>query len=115
MERQRTRDFESDQNGGCHGLCGLPAPARGLRAYDRAHLLSPAGPSMAAAKLRLAELRPLSAISRAQALPDLLGRKARGRAALGHGRPFGPDQAGRVAFGGRPLPIALTPPVPPAF
>src|SRR5882724_11606078 len=67
-----------------------------LRADHRANPVPSPRPPMAAADLRLAELRSVPEISRVAALPGLLGREARRAAALGDGRPLPADQAGRA-------------------
>src|SRR5215470_10010027 len=100
-------------NGGWHGLAGwgcfrrLPETSAGLWSDDGANPLSDAGSPVAAADLRLAELRSVSEIPGAAGLSRLLAGKARGAAVLGDGRAFAADQAGRVAGGERGLPSAL--------
>src|SRR5665213_875718 len=91
-------------NGGWHGLAGwgfrgFPETGAGLRADDGANSLSDAGPSVAAANLRLAELRPVPEFPGAEGFPLLLAGKARGTALRGHSRAFQADQAGRTARG----------------
>ena len=81
---------------GTAGFERLQTATRGLRTDHRANPVSPPRPSVAAADLRLAELRSVPEISRAAALPGLLGREARRAAALGDGRTLPADQAGRA-------------------
>src|SRR5262245_31437694 len=99
-------------NGGWHGLAGwgcfrrLPETSAGLRSDDGADSVSDAGSSVAAANIRLAELRSVSEISGAAGFPRVLAGKARRAAVLGHGSAFAADQAGRVARGERRVPAA---------
>src|SRR5262249_59198171 len=69
------------------GLQGLPPPARRLWSDHGANPLPTSRPSLSAADLRLAGLRPLPEISAAQPLSSVLAGDARGTAALGHRRP----------------------------
>src|SRR5215470_1541484 len=86
-------------NGGWHGLAGwscfrrLPETSAGLRSDDGADSLSDAGSSVAAADLRLAELRSVSEISGAAGFPRVLAGKARGPALFGPRRALQADQA----------------------
>src|SRR5689334_21561993 len=90
-------------NGGWHGLAGwgcfrrLPETGAGLRSDDGADSLSDAGSPVAAADIRLAELRSLSKISCAARLSRVLAGKARRTAVLRHRRAFAADQASRAA------------------
>src|SRR5262245_44166913 len=96
-----------------HGLAGwgcfrrLPETSAGLRSDDGADSLSDAGSPVAAADLRLAELRSVSEIPRAAGFPRVLAGKARGTAVLRHGSAFAADQAGRAAGGEWGFPAAL--------
>src|SRR6202521_1721699 len=68
-------------NGGWHGLAGwgfrgFPVAGAGLRADDGANSVSHAGSPLAAANLRLAELRSVSEISGAEGFPLVLGEVA---------------------------------------
>src|SRR6202012_4373184 len=99
-------------NGGWHGLAGwcfrrLPETSAGLRADDGGNSLPDAGSSLAAANLRLAELRSVPEISGAAGFPRLLAGETRGAALGGPRRAFQADQAGRTARGGRRIPVAL--------
>src|ERR1044072_173818 len=67
-----------------------------LRADNRPDPVPDARSSVAAANVRLAELRPVPEISRAATVSRLLDREARGAAAFGAGRALPVDQAGRV-------------------
>src|SRR5882724_9320804 len=89
-------------NGGWHGLAGwsfrgFSEAGAGLRPDDGANSVSHAGSSIVAANLRLAELRSVPEISRAEGFPQLLGKIAGGTAVLRDGGPFQADQAGRAA------------------
>src|ERR1043166_3911708 len=89
-------------NGGWHGLAGwgfrgLSETGAGLRADDGANSLPHAGSSLAAANLCLAELRPVSEISRIARFPRVLGKVAGRPAVLRHGGAFKADQAGGAA------------------
>src|SRR4051812_24893232 len=107
-------------NGGKHELAGwgfegwgsfrgLSETGAGLRADDGANSLSDAGSSLAAAKLRLAELRSLPEFSSAARFPRLLG-EITGRAAVrGHSRAFQAGQARRTARHRWCVPAALDP------
>src|SRR6266508_2071400 len=81
-----------------HGLAGcccfrrFPEAGAGLRADDGANSVSDAGSSLAAADIRLAELRSVSEVSRAQGFPRLLAGRARGSAVLRHRGAFQADQ-----------------------
>src|SRR5882757_10828228 len=103
-------------NGGWHGLAGwgcfrrFPETGAGLRADDGANSLSVAGSSLAAADLRLAELRSVSEISRAQGLFGVLAGEARWPLVFGHGGAFQADQAGRAARRGWRVQAALSGP-----
>src|SRR6476646_10914982 len=101
-------------NGGWHGVAGwgcfrrFPEAGAGLRADDGGNPLPDAGSSLAAADLRLAELRSVSEIPRAERLPGLLAGKARRPALFRHRGAFQADQAGRTARRGRRLQAALS-------
>src|SRR5207247_1449722 len=75
----------------------LPETSAGLRSDDGADSLSDAGSPVAAADLRLAELRYVPEIPGAAGFPRLLAGKARGTAVLRHRGAFAADQAGRIA------------------
>src|SRR5215510_9420918 len=100
-------------NGGWHGLAGwgcfrrLPEASAGLRSDDGADSVSDAGSPVAAADLRLAELRSVPEIPGAAGLSRFLAGKARGTAVLRHGRAFAADQARRTARGERGVSVAL--------
>src|SRR6266853_3487578 len=99
-------------NGGWHGLAGwgfrgLSETGAGLRADDGANSVSDAGSSLAAADLRLAELRSVSEIPGVAGLPRVLAAEARGPALFGDGRALQADQAGGAACGRRRVPAAL--------
>src|ERR1043166_9712729 len=99
-------------NGGWHGLAGwgfrgFSETGAGLRADDGANSLPHAGSSLAAANLRLAELRPVSEISGAARFPRVLGKIAGRTAVRGHGREFEADQAGGAPRRRRRVPAAL--------
>src|SRR5689334_9514748 len=85
----------------------LPEAGLGLWPDHRANPVPPSGPSVAPANLRLAGLRPVSGLSRAEWLFEVLGKEDRGRAAFGDGRSFAADQASRNQAGRRRLPAAL--------
>src|ERR1700722_9333068 len=100
-------------NGGWHGLAGwcfrrLPATGAGLWADDGGNSLSDAGSSIAAANLRLAELRSVSEIPGAAGFPRLLGAETRGTASFGPRRAFQTDQDRRTARRRRRVPVALS-------
>src|SRR3954464_3456063 len=102
------------RNGGWHefaGCCcfrGLSETGAGLRADNGANPLPDAGPSLAAADLCLAELRPVSKIPCSAGFPFLLAGEA-GRAALcSHGGAFQVDQASRATRRRRCIPAALS-------
>src|SRR5437868_2531672 len=102
-------------NGGWHGLAGwgfrrFPETGAGLRADDGANSLPHAGSPLAAANLRLAELRPVSEIPGAARFPGVLGKIAGRPAVLRHRGAFKADQAGGAAHRRRRVPAALTPP-----
>src|SRR4029078_13534157 len=85
-------------NGGGDGLAGwgfrgFSETGAGLRADDGANSLPHAGSSLAAANLRLAELRSVSEISGAAGLPGVLGKIAGWPAVLRHRGAFEVDQA----------------------
>src|SRR5215813_10200601 len=100
-------------NGGWHGLAGwgcfrrLPETSAGLRSDDGADSVSDAGSPVAAADLRLAELRSFSEIPGAAGFPRFLAGKAGGTAVLRHRGAFAADQAGRAAGGEWGFPAAL--------
>src|ERR1700730_18033898 len=101
-------------NGGWHGLAGwcfrrLPEAGAGLWADDGGNSLPDAGSSLAAANIRLAELRSVSEIPGAAGFPRLLGAKTRGTALFGPRRAFQSDQAGRTSRGRRRVSVALIP------
>src|SRR3982074_882790 len=100
-------------NGGWHGLAGwgfrgFPEAGAGLWADDGANSVSHAGSSLAAANLRLAELRSVPEISGAEGLSRLLGGKAGGPVVPRHGAAFQADQAGRTARRRRRVKAALS-------
>src|ERR1041385_917070 len=102
-------------NGGWHGLAGwgfrgFSETGAGLRADDAANPLPHAGSSLAAANLRLAELRSVSEIPGAARFPRLLGKIPRRPAVLRHRGALKADQAGRAARRRRRVPAALIPP-----
>src|SRR5258708_13704413 len=72
------------------GFQGLPPPARGLWSDHRANPLSASRSSLSAADLRLAGLRPLPEISRAQPVSRLLARAAPPPAAFAPAPPSPP-------------------------
>src|SRR3984957_5692523 len=97
---------------GWHGLAGwcfrrLPATGAGLWADDGGNSLPDAGSSIAAANLRLAELRSVSEIPGAAGFPRLLGAETRATASFGPRRAFQTDQARRAARRQRRVPVAL--------
>src|ERR1700738_4561864 len=99
-------------NGGKHGLAGwgfrgFPEAGAGLRADDGADFISDAGSPLAAANLRLAELRSVSEFSGAEGFSLLLGGKARRPAVRCHRRAFQADQAGPTARRRWRVPAAL--------
>src|SRR5580700_151313 len=100
-------------NGGWHGLAGwgfrgFPEAGAGLRADDGANSVSHAGSPLAAANLRLAELRSVSEISCPEGFPLVLGEVAGRTLVLGDGGAFQADQAGRTARRRRRVSAALT-------
>src|SRR5215831_19464633 len=90
-------------NGGGHGFAGwrcfrqLPETGVGLRTDDGRDSLSDAGSSLAAADLRLAELRSVSEISGAAGFSHVLAGEARRPLVQGDGGTLEADQAGRTA------------------
>src|SRR5450631_1226982 len=99
-------------NGGWHGLAGwgfrgFPEAGVGLWADDGADFISDAGSPLAAANLRLAELRSVSEISGVEGFPQLLGKVAGGTVVLRDGRALQADQARRTARRRRRVPAAL--------
>src|SRR5450755_4267560 len=99
-------------NGGKHGLAGwgfrgFPEAGAGLWADDGADFVSDAGSPLAAANLRLAELRPVSEISGVEGFSQLLGKVAGGTVVLGDSRALQADQACRTARRRRRVPAAL--------
>src|SRR5262249_39318574 len=89
------------------GIQGLPPPARRLWSDHGSNPLPTSRSSLSAADLRLAGLRPLPAISRAQPLSRLLVGAARGTVALSQGGESPPDRAGRNPLHQRQIPSAL--------
>ena len=71
-------------------------------------VLSPSGSALAAANLRLAGLRYVSALSGVKRLPRVLGKIARGSAVRSHRRAFETHKARRTARRRRRVPVALT-------
>src|SRR5579859_3875919 len=69
-----------------------------MAADHRRDSLPPAGPSRAAAKLRLAGTRPASRISRAEKIPRFLGKEDRGEALFGEDLPRRRDRRGGCAI-----------------
>src|SRR5215475_5568633 len=102
-------------NGGWHGVAGwgcfrgFSEAGKGLRADDGADSLPHAGPSLAAADLCLAELRPVPEIPGAAGLFALLAGEAGRPAVLGYRSAFQADQARRTARRRRRVPFALMP------
>src|SRR5258705_8433610 len=101
-------------NGGWHGLAGwcfrgFPETGAGLRADDGANSVSDAGSSLAAANLRLAELRSVSEFPGVEGLSFVLASEARRAAVCRHRRAFQADQACRTARRRRRVPAALGP------
>src|SRR5882724_11085220 len=100
-------------NGGRHGLAGwgcfrrLPEASAGLRSDDGANPVSVAGSPVAAADIRLAELRYVPEIPGAAGFSRFLAGKARGTAVLRHRGAFAADQAGRIACRERGVSVAL--------
>src|SRR5450432_645647 len=99
-------------NGGWHGVAGwgfrgFPEAGAGLWADDGADSLSDAGSPLAAANVRLAELRSVSEISGAEGFSVFLGEGTGRTAVLGDGSPFQADQARRIARRRRRVPAAL--------
>src|ERR1700709_1297718 len=105
-------------NGGWHGLAGwgfegrrslegLSQAGPGLRSDNGGNRLSPPGPSLVAANLRLAGLRSVPEFPGAEGFPQLLGAQARRPAVRRHRRAFQADQAGRTARRRRRVPAAL--------
>src|SRR5204863_3621759 len=100
-------------NGGWHGLAGwgcfrrFPEASAGLRSDDGANSLSNARSSVAAADIRLAELRHVSEIPGAAGFPRFLAGKARGAAVLCHRGAFAADQAGGASRRERSVSAAL--------
>src|SRR6202046_5403764 len=94
---------------GWHCLAGwrfrrLPETGAGLWADDGGNSLPDAGSSLAAANIRLAELRSVSEIPGATGFPRLLAAKTRGTALFGPRRTFQADQACRTARRRRRVP-----------
>src|ERR1700730_17366645 len=99
-------------NGGWHGLAGwgfrgFPETGAGLWADDGANSVSNAGSSLAAANLRLAELRFIPEISGVEGLSHLLGKIARRSAVRRHRGAFQAGQARRTSCRRRRIPAAL--------
>src|ERR1700761_5594215 len=99
--------------GGQHDVAGwgrfrrLPETGAWIWADHGRDPLPYAGSSLAAADLRLAELRSVSEISGAEGFPEVLGREA-GRAAVqGDSGAFQADQAGGASRRRRRVPVAL--------
>src|SRR5260370_36624979 len=86
---------------------GLQTSTARIRFDYGANPLPAARPSVPAADLRLAGLRSLSEISRAQSVPYILARNPRGAAALGHRRAFAAHQTRRDPIGERRIRLAL--------
>src|SRR5258707_652164 len=104
----------ASDNGGRHGVAGwgcfrrFPGKGAWVRGDDGAKSVSEGGASFAATDLRLAELRSVPEIPRAQGLFGVLAGKARWPAVLRHGGAFQADQAGRTARRGRRVQAALS-------
>src|SRR5689334_17965894 len=99
-------------NGGWHGVAGwsfrgFSETGAGLRADDGADSLPHAGSSLAAANLRLAELRSVSEIPGAARFPCVLGKIPGRPAVLRHRGAFEADQARGAARRRRRVPAAL--------
>src|ERR1700738_1626583 len=99
-------------NGGWHGLAGwcfrrLPETGAGLRADDGANSVPDARSSLAAANLRLAELRSVSEFSGTEGLSVVLAAEAGRTAVRRHRRALQADQAGRTARHRWRVPAAL--------
>src|SRR5207302_2492554 len=77
--------------------------------YHRPYLLPAPRPPMAAADLRLAAIRRLAGISGAAEIPRFLAGEPRRAVALGDGRAFPADPAGRDPRHRRRVPAALRP------
>src|SRR5579863_5858334 len=97
---------------GWHGLAGwrfrrLPETSAGLWADDGGNSLPDAGSSIAAANIRLAELRSVSEIPGVAGFPRLLAAETRGAALFGPGCALQADQARRTARRRRRVPAAL--------
>src|ERR1700722_12978475 len=100
-------------NGGWHGLAGwgfrgFSETGAWLRADDGGNSLSAARSSVAAADLRLAELRYVSEFSGAEGFSVLLAAEARRSALCRHRGALQADQARRAARRRRRIPAALT-------
>src|SRR6478752_3109273 len=95
------------KNGARNGFRRFPQPGPWLRPDDRAHSVSASRSSLAAAILRLAELRSLSRISRTAPLSGFLAGEAGGAAAFGASGALQADQAGRTQADRRGIPAAL--------
>src|ERR1700682_5724136 len=100
--RSAATSWMRSSNGGkqslaCWGFRGFPEAGAGLWADDGADFISDAGSPLAAADLRLAELRSVSEFSGAEGFSLLLGGKARRPVVRCHRRAFQVDQARRAA------------------
>src|SRR5581483_7459681 len=95
-------------NGGFeNGLEGLPTSVERLRVDHRADSLPSPRPPVAAANLRLAELRSVSEFPGVAALSRLLDRENRGTSTFGDSRALAADQTGRATVGERRVSAAL--------
>src|SRR6266566_6792116 len=80
-------------------LARFSEAGKGVRPNHRAHPVPAPGPSLAAANLRLAELRPLPRFPGTARFFGILAEIARRCRAFGHGRAFPPHQTGRDQTG----------------
>src|ERR1035438_2123257 len=99
-------------NGGWHGLAGwgfrrLPETGAGLWADDGGNSLPDARSSLTAADIRLAELRSVSELPRAEGFSQFLAGETRRTALRRHRRPLQADQARRAARRRWRVPAAL--------
>src|SRR5262245_28642638 len=97
----------SNQKRWSDGFGGFSQTGSWLRPDDRAHSISAARSSLAAAVLYLAELRSVPRISRAAPLSGLLAGEARGAAAFRARGTLQTDQAGGAQGDRWGIPAAL--------
>src|SRR5213082_1340930 len=107
MNRRRRKIDVRRDGGDIDAVAGFLPSASGLRPYHRPYLLSPPRPPVAAADLRLAAIRRLAGISGAAEIPRFLAGEPRRAVALGDGRAFPADPAGRDPRHRRRVPAAL--------